>query len=223
MMTMKGDMGGGAAVLAGMAALAQLGVDGVSVTAYIGATENMPGGRAMRPGDVLTAMNGETIEVLNTDAEGRLVLADLLCYAKQEGATHCVDFATLTGSAVVALGSDVTMAAGRPQGWVDHCVDAARSGLERAWPMPLYDGYRRAMDSDVADIKNSGPRWGGALNATAFLADFAEGMTWTHMDIAGTAWEDDGTAYRPAGGTGAGVGTIVALCEMLARKEGTTQ
>lgn len=215
METMKGDMGGGAAVLAGMVAIARLGPEGIGVTGYVGATENMPGGAAMRPGDVLTALNGETIEVLNTDAEGRLVLADLLAYASQNGATHVVDLATLTGAAVVALGHAATLAAGRPAEWVNRVVRAAHDGLERAWPMPLYAEYRRAMDSEVADIKNTGGRAGGALNAAAFLDDFAASPSWAHLDIAGTSWAHDSKPYQPKGGTGEGVGTIVALARDL--------
>ncbi|GAC1445840.1 MAG: leucyl aminopeptidase [Chloroflexota bacterium] len=211
METMKGDMGGGAAVVAAMIAVAQLAPSNISVTGYIGATENMPGGRAMRPGDVFTAMNGETVEVLNTDAEGRLVLADLLVYATREGATHIVDFATLTGGAVVALGHAATLATGTPDSWVAQVVHAASSGLERAWHMPLYEDYRRAMDSDVADIKNTGGRWGSALTASAFLSDFVDGPQWAHMDIAGTSWADSADAFRPAGGTGESVATIASL------------
>lgn len=229
METMKSDMGGGAAVLGGMLALARVGIRGISVRGYIGATENMSGPSAMRPGDVLTAMNGETIEVLNTDAEGRLVLADVLAYAVQEGATHVVDFATLTGGAMVALGSAATLAVGRPSEWVAKVVSAADRGLERAWQMPLYDEYRRAMDSEVADIKNTGGRLASALTAAAFLGDFVSGVPWAHMDIAGTAFAETGSAWRASGGTGEGVGTIVALAtgmggsdagEPAARKEG---
>jgi leucyl aminopeptidase len=215
METMKSDMGGAAAVIGGIAAIAQLELQNIGVTAYVGATENMPGGGAMRPGDVLTAMNGETIEVLNTDAEGRLVLADVLSYAVQDHATHIVDFATLTGGAVVALGHAATLATGRPSSWVSSVVQAADRGLERAWQMPLFPEYRKAMDSEIADIKNTGGRWGGALNAAAFLSDFVSEVPWTHLDIAGTAWADDPSPYRPKGGTGEGVGTIAALVRTL--------
>lgn len=218
METMKGDMGGAAAVLSGMLAVERLAPENISVTGYIGTTENMPSGKAMKPGDVLTAMTGETIEVLNTDAEGRLVLADLLAYAVREGATHLVDFATLTGSAVVALGNDVTLSAGKPAEWVNQVAKAAEEGLERAWPMPLYREYRMAMESDIADIKNSGVRWGGALNAAAFLSDFVDGVPWAHMDIAGTSWLDAKQPYGPAGGTGEGVGTIVGLVRQLSSR-----
>ncbi len=219
METMKHDMGGGGAVVAGMVAIAHLKPANIQVTAYVGATENMPGGKAMRPGDVLTALNGETIEVLNTDAEGRLVLADLLAYAKQQGATHVVDFATLTGGAVVALGTACSLAAGHSNSWVASVVEAAERGLERAWRMPLFEEYRQAMDSEVADIKNSGGRQASPLTASAFLSDFAEGMEWAHIDIAGTSWSDRGSAYQAKGATGEGVGTIVSLVRWMSESQ----
>ena len=218
METMKADMGGGAAVVAGMTAIARLQPQNIAVNGFVGATENMPSGTAMRPGDVLTAMNGETIEVLNTDAEGRLVLADVLAFAAQSGATHIVDFATLTGGAVVALGHIATLATGRPADWVARTVEAAAAGMERAWQMPLFREYRRAMDSEIADIKNSGGRWGSPLTAAAFLSDFVKDVPWAHMDIAGTSWADVATPYAPEGGTGAGVGTIVALVRAMSRE-----
>jgi leucyl aminopeptidase len=200
-----------------MLAVARLAPEGISVTGYVGATENMPSGKSMRPGDVLTAMNGKTIEVLNTDAEGRLVLADVLAYACSQGATHVVDFATLTGGAIVALGHAATLTAGKPQSWVRQVADAAVEGLERAWPMPQYEEYRRAMDSKVADIKNTGGRYGSALTATAFLSEFVDGVPWAHMDVAGTAWADEASPYQAAGGTGAGVGTIASLTASMSR------
>jgi leucyl aminopeptidase len=212
METMKGDMGGAAAVVGGMVAVARMGVKSISVTGYVGATENMPGGNAMRPGDVLTAMNGETIEVLNTDAEGRLVLADVLSYAVDQGATQIVDFATLTGAAAVTFGDAATLAVGRPDEWVDRVVKAADQGFDRSWRMPLYPDYRRAMDSPVADIKNiSGGRGGGALTAAAFLSDFVGDVPWAHMDIAGTSFRKDAGAESAHGGTGVGVGAILSL------------
>jgi leucyl aminopeptidase len=221
METMKGDMGGAAAVVGGMVAVARLKPEGICVTGYVGASENMISGSAMRPGDVLTAMTGETIEVLNPDAEGRLVLADVLAYAVQEGATHIVDFATLTGAAAVALGAASSLGAGRPQTWVETVANAADEGYERIWPMPLHEDYRRNMDSSVADIKNTGPRGGGALNAAAFLADFVDDTPWAHIDIAGTSFIDDGSPYAPKGGTGVGVGTIAALATRMAGGNGT--
>ena len=215
METMKGDMGGGAAVLGGMLAIARLAPAGIAVTGYIGATENMPGGNAMRPGDILTAYSGETIEVLNTDAEGRLVLADALSYAESQGATHIVDFATLTGGAVVTLGSAASLGAGRPGPWVASVVGAAAEGFERVWQMPMYPEYRKAMDSDFADIKNSGGRYASALTAAAFLSDFVAAVPWAHIDIAGTSFVEDVKPYAAKGGTGVGVATIVALVRQL--------
>lgn len=215
METMKSDMSGAAAVIAGMVAVARLRPAGIHVTGYVGATENMPGGSAMRPGDVLTAMNGKTIEVLNTDAEGRLVLADVLAYAVEQGATRIVDFATLTGAAVVSLGDAATLATGKPMDWVQQVVAAADRGLDRSWPMPQYREYRQAMDSDFADLKNTGGRGGGALNAAAFLSEFVGAVPWAHMDIAGTAFSRESKPYRPKGGTGVGVGAIVSLVQQL--------
>jgi leucyl aminopeptidase len=216
MMTMKSDMGGAAATIAGLVAVARLGVKNVFVSGYVGATENMPGGAAMRPGDVVTAMNGETIEVLNTDAEGRLVLADVLSYAVSQGQTHLVDFATLTGGAVTALGHAATLTAGKPGDWVEKVVNAADRGLDRSWRMPLYSEYRRAMDSEVADIKNVGGRAASALTASAFLADFVADADWAHMDIAGTAFNSGSERFAAEGGTGVGVGTVVALAREFA-------
>ena len=216
METMKSDMSGAAAVIGSLLAVARLRPEGIRVTGYVGATENMPGGGAMRPGDVLTAMNGETIEVLNTDAEGRLVLADVLSYAIQQGEKRIVDFATLTGSAVVALGHSATLAAARPAAWGESVVRAASAAAELAWLMPLYEDYRRAMDSQIADIKNSGGRAAGALTASAFLSDFAKGADWTHMDIAGTAFREKAESYADSGATAVGVGTVVSLVRDMA-------
>jgi leucyl aminopeptidase len=215
MTAMKGDMGGAAAVIGAMEAIARLGFNRISITGYVGATENMPGGSAMRPGDVVTAVNGETIEILNTDAEGRLVLADVLAYAVKQGATHIVDAATLTGGAVVALGTAATLAAGKPDTWVNDVVAAAAAGLERAWPMPIYEEYRQAMDSEIADIKNSDGREASPLTASAFLRDFVGETAWTHLDIAGTSWADSALPYQPQGGTGSGVGTLVSVAQRL--------
>jgi leucyl aminopeptidase len=221
MMTMKGDMGGAAAVIASVVAIARLGVaPDISIAGYVGATENMPGGSAMRPGDVLRAVNGETIEVLNTDAEGRLVLADLLAFATQQGATHLVDVATLTGGAAVALGSGAMLAAGKPMDWVNEVVAGATRGLERAWAMPIYEEYRRAMDSEIADVKNTGGREASALTASAFLSDFVGDTPWAHLDIAGTSWAHTALPYQPRGGTGAGVGTLVSVAYHMSERYG---
>jgi leucyl aminopeptidase len=217
MMTMKADMSGAAAVIAGMLAIARLAPTGIAAAGYVAATENMTGGGAMRPGDVLTSYSGETIEVLNTDAEGRLVLADVLSYAVKEGATHLVDLATLTGAARVALGGVAALATGKPSEWVDRVVAAADAGLDRCWPMPLYPEYRRMMDSEIADIKNtSGDRGGGALTAASFLGDFRGDVPWAHLDIAGLAFSDQAVPYRAKGATGFGVGAVVSTALSLA-------
>ncbi len=217
MMTMKADMSGAAAVIGGMLAIARLAPEGIAAAGYIAATENMTGGGAMRPGDVLTAYSGETIEVLNTDAEGRLVLADVLAYAVKQGATHLLDLATLTGAARVALGGVAALATGKPSEWVTQVVAAADAGLDRAWPMPLYPEYRKQMDSEIADIKNtSGDRGGGALTAAAFLGDFRGDVPWAHLDIAGLAFSDRPVPYSARGATGFGVGAVVATALSLA-------
>lgn len=217
MQTMKSDMAGAAAVIAGMMAIARLGLEGVSVVGYVGATENMPGSAAMRLGDVIRAHNGKSIEVVNADAEGRLVLADLLSLAQQRGASALVDFATLTGGAVVALGSAATLATGRPLSFVEEVIRAGRAGMERAWLMPIFEEYRQAMKSEIADIKNSGGREASALTAAAFLSEFVDRASWAHLDIAGTAYSREGTPYMAKGATGEGVGTIVQLARRSKR------
>lgn len=214
---MKGDMGGSAAVAGAMRAVGLLQPEGVFVRGLIGATENMPGPAAMKPGDVVRTMNGKTVEVLNTDAEGRLVLADVLAYAVELGATHIVDLATLTGAAVVALGNEAAALVGRPQRWVDQVQRAAGRALERLWQLPLYPEYRRQIVSDIADMKNIGGRAGGALTAAALLAEFTGDIPWAHLDIAGTAWVEKRGDHTVAGGTGYGVATLVELAFDLAR------
>jgi len=156
-------------------------------------------------------MNGKTIEVLNTDAEGRLVLSDLLAYAVSLGATEIVDLATLTGAAIIALGNEAAAVIGRPQDWVDQVKASAESALERVWQLPLYPEYRRRIRSDIADMKNTGGRPGGALIAAALLSEFVDDVPWAHLDIAGTAFMEEKTDYAPAGGMGYGVGTLVEL------------
>jgi leucyl aminopeptidase len=215
MLTMKGDMGGAATVLGALVACSRLGLSDICIQGYIGAVENMPGGRAMRPGDVLTAMNGKTIEITSTDAEGRLVLSDVLSFAVQRGATHLVDVATLTGGARTALGSAATLATGSPHQWVQTVALAGTDGFEHIWPMPLYADYRRKMDSDIADMKNTGGREGSPLTAAAFLREFVGDVPWTHLDIAGTSFADESLPYQPKGATGAGLGTLVALVRRM--------
>ena len=207
---MKHDMAGGAAVVGAMRAIGRLQAP-VRVIGIVPATENMPGGRATRPGDVLTGASGKTVEVLNTDAEGRLILGDALWYARELGATHLVDVATLTGACVVALGNAASGLFGQPDGWVGTVRRAAERAGERLWPMPLYPEYDEQLQSETADIANIGSRAGGACTAAAFLKAFAGDMPWAHVDIAGTAWADKASAAQPKGATGVMVRTLTEL------------
>ncbi len=207
---MKDDMAGGAAVVAAMCAIAKLDAP-IRVVGVVPMTENMPGGRATKPGDVLTGAGGKTVEVLNTDAEGRLILGDGLWYAQQLGATHLVDVATLTGACVVGLGKAASGLFGRPDAWRDRVIDVANRAGDRAWPMPLYDEYFEQMRSEIADMVNSGGRAGGACTAAAFLKEFTNGLPWAHMDIAGTAWADEAKPYQPKGPIGVAVRTLAEL------------
>ena len=209
METMKTDKSGAAAVLAAMSVIAALAPP-VKVVAIIPATENMPGGGALKPGDVLTIRNGKTVEVLNTDAEGRLVLADGLSLAVEAGVDAIIDVATLTGACVVALGRKVAGLMGNHAGWVDQVGQAAARAGEDVWPLPLPEDYRKLIDSDVADLKNiSGGRYAGALTAGLFLREFVGGVPWAHLDIAGPARSEDDEGYLRKGGTGFGVRTLV--------------
>jgi leucyl aminopeptidase len=207
---MKDDMAGGAAVIAAMRAIAQLHAP-IRVVGVVPMTENMPGGRATKPGDVLTGASGKTVEVLNTDAEGRLILGDALWYAQQLGATHLVDVATLTGACVVGLGKVVSGLFGRPDAWRDTVNAVANRAGDRCWPMPLYDEYFDQMRSEIADMVNSGGRAGGACTAAAFLKEFAGGLPWAHMDIAGTAWADEAKPFQPKGPIGVAVRALAEL------------
>jgi len=211
MVWMKGDMGGAAAVAGAMRAIGLLKPPGVYIRGLIGSVENMPGPAAMKPGDVLRTLNGKTIEVLNTDSEGRLVLADMLAYAVQGGATNIVDVATLTGAVVVALGPEAAGIIGMPREWIDKVLAASSEAMERLWPLPIFPEHRRRMESTIADMKNTGGRAGGALTASAMMSEFVDDVPWAHLDIAGTAWEESKTAYAPAGGSGFGVATLVQL------------
>jgi leucyl aminopeptidase len=174
-------------------------------------TENMPGGRAIKPGDVVTSAEGKTVEILNTDAEGRLVLGDALWYARQLGATHLVDLATLTGAVVVALGKTTTGLFGRPQAWVDAVLEASKRAGDRAWPMPIFDDYKELLKSEIADFTNTGGRAGGSITGALFIKEFAGDLPWVHLDIAGTAWAEEAKPYQPKGATGVGVRTLVQL------------
>ncbi len=207
---MKYDMAGGAAVLGAMRALAQL-KPRVAVTALIPAVENMPGDRAQRPGDIVHTLNGKTVEVLNTDAEGRLILCDALEYAKRLGCTHLVDAATLTGAIVVALGYVNVGMFTNNDGFRDTLLRASKAAGEKMWPMPLDDDYKDLLKSAFADLANIGGRWGGAISAAWFLKEFADPLPWIHLDIAGTAWIEDGRPFLSKGPSGVGVRSFVEL------------
>ena len=207
---MKGDMSGGAAVACAMRAIALLQAP-IRVIGIVPATENMPGGRAVKPGDVLTGASGKTVEVINTDAEGRLVLGDGLWYAKQLGATHLVDVATLTGAIVVALGRSTSGLFGAPAEWVEQVRRVANRAGDRVWPLPMFDEYREQLKSEVADLTNTGGRPAGSITAALFLQEFAGGLPWVHLDIAGTAWTDEAKPNLPKGPTGVAVRTLAEL------------
>lgn len=211
---MKTDMAGAATVMGAIQAIADLGI-AVNVRAIMPFTENVISGNAMRPGDVFTARNGKTVEVLNTDAEGRLILADGLSLAAESDNDLIVDVATLTGAAKVALGLDMAAVFGTDEAR-DMVQAAGESAGEKLWPMPLHDAYRASLDSNVADLKNIGERWGGAITAALFLREFAGEGEWAHMDIAGPARAAKNTAYTPKGASGFGVRTLVAVAEALA-------
>jgi leucyl aminopeptidase len=205
---MKYDMSGAAATLAVMRALAQL-KPRVNVIGVMPATENMPSGRAYKPGDVLRAMSGKTIEVINTDAEGRLILADAISYARKLGATRIIDLATLTGAVAIALGTTNVAALTNDQGFVDDLRAAAREVGERFWQLPMDDDYRDLIKSDIADIKNSSGRYAGTITAAWFLREFANGTPWVHLDIAGTAWENERKPHLAKGPTGVAIRTLI--------------
>ncbi|HET7572928.1 MAG TPA: leucyl aminopeptidase [Gaiellaceae bacterium] len=218
MQHMKGDMAGGAGVLEGIGALAALGTP-VRALAVLGAVENLPGGGAFRPGDILRAANGKTIEVINTDAEGRLVLADALWYARREGATHLLDLATLTGAMELALGDLYAGAFSNDDGWLEQILEAGRRSGDLVWPFPLHSRYRRYIDSDFADMKNGSTlRQGSPALAAEFLHEFAGDGPWAHVDMAGPGFleRSRGDYLTVQGGTGWGVRLIAELGELLA-------
>ena len=211
MVDMKCDMAGAADVLAAVQALAEEKAP-VNVLGVLALVENLPSGKAMKLGDVLHARNGKTIEVLNTDAEGRLILADALAYAVDQKVDHLVDLATLTGACIVALGMDVAGLMGNDEAWNARVLGAAKFAGEKLWPLPMDPHYGEMIKSDVADIKNTGgSRWAGAISAAKFLQEFVGATPWVHLDIAGPAWAEKDNAVRAAGGTGYGVRTLVEL------------
>ncbi len=207
---MKYDMAGGATTIAAMRAIAQI-KPSVNVIGVVPAVENMPGGRAQRPGDVVRSMSGKTIEVINTDAEGRLILCDAISYARKLGATKIVDLATLTGAVSVALGDVYVAILGNNQEWIDAVMAAGKRAGEKLWQLPLTSEYREQIKSEIADIKNVGGRKAGTITAAYFLREFVDDVPWAHLDIAGTAWNENGKPYLAVGPTGVCVRTLVSL------------
>ena len=205
---MKFDMCGGAGVLGAMEAIGRLNLP-VNVVGLVGATTNMPSGTAVKPGDVVQASNGKYVEIINTDAEGRLVLADVLVYAARFKPAAVIDAATLTGACVIALGHTATGVMGNDDELVQEVLDAAKRAGEPGWPLPLWDDYKELIKSDVADVKNSGGRPAGTITAALFLKEFADGYPWVHLDIAGTAYTESDLGTVPRGPTGVPVGTFV--------------
>jgi leucyl aminopeptidase len=209
---MRYDMAGGAAVLGAMRAIAQLKPP-IPVTALVPTVENMPGSKAQRPGDIVKSLSGKTIEVLNTDAEGRLILIDALTYAQRLGCTHLVDAATLTGAIVVALGNVNIGAFTNNDAFLAKLLAASKAEGEKTWPMPMDEEYKELLKSSFADLHNIGGRSGGSITAAWFIRDFVDETPWIHLDIAGTAWLDDAKPHMAKGPTGVGLRTFVRLAE----------
>ncbi len=216
---MKDDMAGGAAVMAALAAIAHLKCK-INITAIIPAVENLPSGNALKPGDILKAMNGKTIEIISTDAEGRLILADALSYAVKQSLSPLVDLATLTGACRVALGTGYSGLFSNNQRLANEIVKAANKTGEKMWQMPLPEEYKEQNKSLIADIKNTGNRYGGAITAALFLAEFIDDVPWAHIDIAGTASSNKESGYTVKGATGVGVRTLTELALSLAKQGG---
>ncbi len=216
---MKADMGGAAATLAMMRAIAELKPK-INVIAAIPSAENMPSGSAIRPGDVLRHRGGKTSEVLNTDAEGRLILADALAYLSEKNPVAIIDSATLTGAAVVALGEDLWAVMGSDPGLIEALRSAGEEVGEPGWELPLWTEYRKHIESTVADVKNIGNRWGGAITAALFLKEFVGDVPWAHIDVAGPAFAERQTDYWPRGGTGSPTRTLIRYIERQAEKNG---
>ncbi|SES85281.1 leucyl aminopeptidase [Natronincola peptidivorans] len=214
---MKGDMGGAATVLGAMEAIGALKPK-VNVLAVVGVCENMPSGRAYKPGDILTSMKGKTVEILNTDAEGRLVLADCISYAIKEGVTKLVDVATLTGACLVALGTTTTALITNNDEWVKKLKEASEEIGEKVWQLPSFPEYRELIKSDIADLKNVAGRNAGTITAGLFLGEFVDEKPWIHMDIAGTSMNDKTKGYLPKGATGVAVRALYQLVKNLEQK-----
>ena len=209
---MKYDMTGAATVMGAMRAIAQLKPP-IPILGVAPCTENLPSGKATKPGDVVKAMTGKTIEIINTDAEGRLILADAIAYAKKLGATKIIDMATLTGAVSIALGDVNTAVLGTDQQLIDEIISAGREVGEKFWQLPLDKEYSKQIKSDIADIKNVGGRKAGTITAAAFIKEFADGVAWAHLDIAGTAWGDDAKPYRSKGPTGIALRTLLRIVD----------
>ena len=210
MVTMKADMGGAATVVGAMQAIGALDLP-VNVMGIVGLVENMPSAKAFRPSDVVQARNGKTIEIINTDAEGRLVLADVLSIAVDNGVDKIIDLATLTGACVVALGPDVTGAMANESEWCEVLKRAAETCGEQVWELPMFEEFSEQLKSDVADIKNLGTRWGGAITAGKFLEAFVANVPWIHLDIAGPAYIEKPKSWMDVGGTGTMVRTLIEV------------
>jgi leucyl aminopeptidase len=213
---MKFDMCGAAGVLGAMEAIARLELP-VNVVGLVGTTTNMPSGSAYKPGDVIIASNGKSIEVVNTDAEGRMVLADVLVYARRFDPAVVIDAATLTGACVIALGHNATGVFGTDDALVQEVIDAAARASEPGWRMPLWDEYREQIKSDIADVKQTGGRAAGSVTAALFLSEFADGFPWVHLDVAGTAYSETDLVAIPRGPTGTPVGTFVEFARGRSR------
>lgn len=213
MKTMQGDMGGSAAVIGAMSAIAKNKVQ-KNIIAVVAACENAISGGSYKPGDIIDSMAGKTIEVLNTDAEGRLTLADAVTYAiRKEKVTEIIDVATLTGAALVALGTSTTAVVTNNDAFLERLMTAAEKTGEQFWQLPAFEEYKKMNKSDVADLKNIGGRYAGTITAGLFVGEFVEDLPWLHLDIAGTAWVDAAESYMPKGGTGAPVRTLYALVQ----------
>ena len=214
---MKFDMCGAAAVIGTIEAAAKLGLP-VKITGAIPSTENLPSGSAYKPGDIVRMMNGKTVEIVNTDAEGRMILGDALHYASGLKPDHLIDYATLTGAMVIALASEAAGLFSNDDELARKLIESGERAGERLWRMPIWDDYKDLIRSEWADMKNSGGRWGGAISAAMFLKEFVDCPSWAHLDIAGTAYAEQETAREARGATGAGVRVTVAFLESLSRR-----
>jgi len=214
---MKGDMSGAAAVISSLGAIARLGIK-INITGVAPITENLPGGMAFRPGDIIRSMSGKTVEIISTDAEGRLILSDAIAYARQMKFSPLIDLATLTGACHIALGDHVSGAFTNNTDFLQKVLRASEAAGEKMWQLPLFDEYKELNKSDLADIKNTGGRYGGAITAAWFLREFAEDTPWVHLDIAGTFLSEKDRGYNAKGATGVGVRTLVNLAIVLSQE-----